>query len=134
MPEVRLDGAKWANRSSGAIGEYKKGVQSPRRSWSSSAQASEGNYEAGVNTAISQKKYSKGVNSAGDAKWKKGAEEKGGARYSQGVSGAQENYVKGFAPYADVIRSVTLTPRGPKGTNYGRVAEIGQALEARKNQ
>ena len=134
MPEVRLDPAKWANRSQAAVGEYKKGVTSPRRSWQASATASEGNYEAGIQAAIGRKAYSKGINDVGDAKWKKNAEALGGSRYGQGVSGAQDEYRTGFGPYADVIRSVTLTPRGPKGTNYGRVQEIGQALQARKNQ
>ncbi len=132
--EIRFDAAKWASRSQAAVGEYKKGVAAPRRSWSLGAKASEGNYEAGVQTAIGRKAYGKGVEDAGDGKWKKGADEKGGTRYGSGVAGAVDEYRTGFAPYADVIRSVTLTPRGPKGTNYGRVQEIGQALEARKNQ
>lgn len=132
--EVKFDPQKWANRSQAAVGEYKKGIQSPKRSWSGSAKASEGNYEVGVQSAISRKAYGKGVDEAGDAAWKKGADEKGGARYGSGVSGAQDEYRAGFSPYADVLRSVVLTPRGPKGTNYGRVQEVGQALEARKNQ
>ena len=132
--EIRTDATKWANRSAGAIGEYKKGVQTPRRSWSGAASASEGNYEAGVQSAISRKSYGKGVNAAGDAKWKQGAETKGGTRYSAGVSAGVEAYNKGFAPYASVLGSLTLTPRGPKGTNYNRVQEVGDALLARKNQ
>jgi hypothetical protein len=134
MTEVRMDSAKWATRSQAAVGEYKKGVQAPRRSWSGAASASEGNYEAGVNAAISRKAFGKGVNAAGDAKWKNGADTKGGQRYGSGVAAGQDAYQKGFAPFADVIRATTLTPRGPKGTNYGRVQEIGEALSARKNQ
>lgn len=134
MVEVRMDAAKWATRSQAAVGEYKKGVNAPRRSWSAAAGASEGNYEAGVNAGISRKAFGKGVSAAGDGKWKQGADLKGAQRYGSGVAAGQDAYAKGFSPYADVIRSVTLTPRGPKGTNYGRVAEMGQALEARKNQ
>ena len=132
--EIRFDAAKWANRSSAAQGEYKKGVQSPRRSWSSAAAASETNFEAGIAAAISRKAYGKGVSEAGDGAWTKGANEKGASRFSQGVLGAQNEYQKGFSPYADVLRSLSLTPRGPKGTNYGRSQAVGEALAARKNQ
>jgi len=133
MTEVKFDPAKWASRAQGSVGEYKKGINAPKRSWATSTEAAEGNYEVGVNAAIARNAFSKGVSAAGDGKWKKNADEKGGARYGQGVAGAQDEYRKGFAPYADVIRSVTLTPRGPKGTNYGRVQEIGDALSAHKN-
>lgn len=128
---IKFDPAKWASRAQGAVGDYKKGVQAPRRSWSAAAAASEGNFEAGINAAIGKKSYSKGVNAAGDAKWKKNADEKGGQRYGQGVAASQDEYRTGFAPFADVLNSISLTPRGPKGTNYGRVQEIGQALQAR---
>lgn len=127
---IKFDPAKWASRSQGAVGDYKKGIQSPRRSWSGAAAASEGNYEAGISAAIGKKSYSKGVNAAGDVKWKKNADEKGGQRYGQGVASGQEEYRAGFAPFANVLNSMTLTPRGPKGTNYGRVQEVGQLLQA----
>ena len=132
--EIRFDAAKWANRSNAATGDYKRGVEAPRRSWSAAAKASEGNFEASMNTALSRKSYGKGIDNSSDAEWKKGASEKGASRFGPGVLGAQSDNQKGFAPYADVLRSLTLTPRGPKGTNYGRVTETGQALEARKNQ
>lgn len=134
MPEVRHNPQKWAQRSAAAGGDYASGAQTPRRSWSAAAAASEVNYEAGVSEAIGRKAFSKGVSSAGDAKWSRGVQEKGRTRYQQGVSVAQDEYSKGFQPYADTIRSVTLPPRGPKGQNYQRTQIMGEALRARKTQ
>lgn len=128
MPQVRFNPAKWANRSQQASPEYATGVQNPRRSWAASAQASEGNYAAGVSEAASKGSYGKGVARASDAKWQKGALEKGRTRYGQGVSVSQEEYSAGFQPYANAINGLTLQPRGPKGSNYGRVQQIGDAL------
>lgn len=132
--EVRNNPQKWATRSSAASGDYAAGARSPRRSWSASAAASEANYEAGVNEAIGRKAFGKGVQDAGDGKWQKGIEEKGRTRYQSGVAVAQGEYSAGFAPYEQVLRSTTLPPRGPKGSNYGRVQAVGEALRSRKLQ
>ena len=132
--EIRSNPQKWATRAAAAAGDYVAGALTPRRSWASSAAASEGNYEAGIQTAISRKAYSKGISGAGDAVWSKGIQEKGRGRYSQGVGVSQDNYAKGFQPYADVLRSISLAPRGPKGNNMGRVQVTNDALRAKKLQ
>lgn len=134
MPEVRTNPQKWATRSGAASGDYATGVQTPRRSWAGAASASEANYEAGVQEAISRKGFSKGIQNAGDAKWQRGVAEKGRTRYQSGVAVAADEYNKGFQPFADTLRSVTLAPRGPKGTNYQRVQQVGEALRQRKLQ
>lgn len=132
MPEVRLNARKWATRSAAAGGDYDSGVRNPRRSQSAAAIASEPNYEAGINEAIGRKAYSKGLQKSGDAKWMKGATEKGRARFQQGVSVSETEYQAGFEPFASALRSVTLQPRGPKGQNYGRVQQVGDALRQAK--
>lgn len=130
--QVRNNPSKWARNSAGASADYASGAQNPRRSWAESTQASEGNYEAGVQEAIGRKAFSKGVQDAGDSKWKAGIQEKGRARYSQGVAVAQDEYQKGFAPYVSTLNSLTLPPRGPKGQNYQRSQLVGEAMRETK--
>lgn len=132
--EVRINGPKWATRAAAASGDYASGAASPRRSWSQAASAAEENYKAGIAEASARGAYGKGISAAGDAKWQRGIAEKGRTRYQQGVAVSQDNYVRGFQPYADTLRSITLTPRGPKGTNYGRTQQVGDAMRARKMQ
>jgi hypothetical protein len=130
VPSVGKVAAKWARRAGSAGQEYTEGVQTTSRSWAAAAAAGEKNYVAGVTAAASAGRFGKGVNRAGDAKWKKGASEKGPARYSQGVAVAEQDYAAQVGPYLEAIGRVNLPERGPTGSegNYGRVAAIGKAL------
>lgn len=132
MATVRHNPGKWASRSQAAGGEYLAGVQQPRTPWAAAAASSESNYEAGVQESISRKAFSKGVQEAGDAKYRKGVEEKGRTRYQSGVSVSQSEYDRGFAPFRAAIEGVSLPPRGPKGQNLNRVQAIQDALLAAK--
>ena len=130
--KVRFDPAKWVMRAGAAGGEYGTGVQNPRRSQSATAIAAKDVYAAGVQAAIGRGAYEKGLSKAGDAKWQKGVAEKGKARYGQGVTAGADAYRQGFGPYASVLGGLELGPRGPKGQNYGRVQQVGEALRAAK--
>ncbi len=134
MPTVRNNPEKWASRSSGAGAEYASGVRAPRRSQSAAAIAAKENWKAGVTLAASEGRFEKGLQKSGDAKWLKGATEKGEQRFTSGVLSAQQEYAAGFAPFASALGSLTLAPRGPKGTNYGRVQAVGEALRAAKKK
>ncbi len=130
--EVKHNPAKWSQRAAAAGTDYEQGTARPRIPWSQGAVNAAANYASEINRAIGENAYEKGIQKAGDAKWRKGITEKGRARYSQGVAIAQSEYDAGYRPYAETLRGVTLTPRGPKGTNYNRVQEVGEALRAAK--
>ena len=126
--------SKWARRAGSASQEYSEGVSNPRRSWEQATKASEKNYEAGVNAAIGRKAFGKGVGEAGDAKWQQRSQELGSARFSSGVQASEGAYNEGFAPYLQTLQSITLPPRGSKGSpeNLNRVAAVANALRAKK--
>jgi len=130
VPSVATVAAKWARRAASASGEYEQGIRATTRSWAAAAKGAEGNYRTGVTAAASAGRYGKGVDRAGDAKWKRNAMEKGPARFSSGVAVAEKDYYDQVAPYLSAIASVDLPPRGPAGSegNYARVAAIGKAL------
>lgn len=130
VPPVGRVAAKWARRAGSAANEYEEGVRNTTKSWAGAAQAAEGNYKQGVASAAAEGRFGKGVNKAGDAKWKKGAVEKGPQRFSQGVSVAEGDYSGGVAPFLEVISRTDLPARGPVGTagNYQRVQRLGEAL------
>lgn len=125
---------KWTTVTPGRANDYKLGVTNPRKSWSQATSDASENYSAGVQAAISNGSFAKGVEATGDAGWKKGALDKGVSRWPQGVSISGPKYQEGFAPYHSVLSSLTLSPRGAKGDprNYGRVQEVGAALHAAK--
>jgi len=134
VPSVTAVAAKWARRAGSASAEYQEGVERTPKSWQAAASAAENNYKAGVTAAAAAGRFGKGVTKAGDAKWKRGAVEKGPTRYSQGVSVGQQEYQSQVAPFLEVIGRTDLPPRGPTGSemNYARVAAIGKALRMAK--
>jgi hypothetical protein len=134
MPEVRNGGAKWKQRASNASRDYLSGVQRPRRNWQEATVAAADSYTQGVQQAAAEGRFARGVQRAGQQAYTKGVTTKGPTRYVEGINQSGDAYDRGFAPYAETIRSIQLTPRGRRGdpANYARVAEIGQALNAKR--
>lgn len=135
MPKVKANFAgKWARVTPQRTEDYKQGIQNPRQSWQQATLAAEANQAAGVQQAITEKRFAKGVQKAGDSAWQQGALNKGTTRFGEGVQLAQEKYQSGFAPYAQVIESTTLPPRFAKGDprNVERVRAMALALRNKK--
>lgn len=125
---------KWARRAGQAGQDYAAGVAAPKTDWASATTAAADAQAAGVQQAIANKSFEKGVAAAGNAKWQNKAKTLGAQRFGPGVAAAKGDYQSGFAPYASVIEGVSLPPRGPKGDprNYERTQLIGQALHDAK--
>lgn len=137
MPQIKSTSAsaeKWARRAGQSAQDYASGVKSPRRSWSEATASAADAQAAGVQQAISNGSFAKGVQAAGDAKWSRKATTVGAQRFGPGVAAAKSDYEQGFAPYAQVISGVQLPPRGAKGDprNFERVQAIGNALHEAK--
>lgn len=137
MPRVR-DAAflaeKWVRNAQNAAPNYRAGVENPLESWQQNALKAEGIWEQAIQQAIQRKAWRAGINEAGDEKWRRGAIEKGAARYAQGVAAAKEEWMRKWEPYRQVIESVQLPEPGPKGSeqNYERSRRMGQALHEAK--
>jgi hypothetical protein len=135
MPKIRGNTAeKWARRTASATQEYTEGVQNPRTPWKGAAQAAAANHTAGLQQAITNQSFAKGVAATPDGKWQEKAISKGAQRFGPGAQEAQGDYQKGFEPFKQVIENTVLPPRGAKGDpkNYQRVIAMGQALRAKK--
>ncbi len=127
---------KWRENagSSNAGDAYREGVQNPRRSWEDSAAAADDARKEGLAAADERDAFVTGVREAGDRKWQEKATTLGPSRFRQGVKEAKDDFSRGFAPYHSVIASLTLPPRGPKGSpeNIERVRIIAEALHAER--
>ncbi len=140
MPQIKsvqASSEKWARRAGQSAQDYAAGVKAPKVSWSEATAAATDAQAAGVQAAISNGSFEKGVRAAGDAKWSRKATTVGAQRFGPGVAAAKGDYEQGFAPYAQVISGVQLPPRGAKGDprNFERVQAIGNALhEAKVNK
>lgn len=123
---------KWARRSSVAGVDYQFGVQNPRRPWVDASLSAEANYRAGVTAAANAGRFAAGIKSAGEEKWRGRSVKVGPGRFAEGVAVAKPDWEQGFKPYQEVISSVSLPPRGPKGSpqNLQRVQAIATALRS----
>ena len=127
---------KWARVAPTRQEDYLKGVSAPRTAWDTAATAANPQYEAGVQAAITGKRFVAGVRNAGNAKWQRKAIELGPSRFATGTAAARPDFEKGFSPFRQVIESTTLPPRRPKGdpANIERVRTMAAALAAAKKR
>lgn len=126
--------AKYVQRAGAAGADYKAGVSAPARSWQAATSAAANNYAQGVQDAIGNGRFQKGVAAAGDAKWQTNATNIGATRYPQGVAGATAAYQNGFQPYLDALSAISFSPRGPVGSpqNLTRVQQVADTLHRKK--
>lgn len=127
--------AKWSRVSAQRDQDYKDGVSDPGVEWARNAAAAEETYVAGVTEAAGRNAFSKGINAAGDEKWRRKTVEIGTTRWSPGIRAAVVDFEKGFEPFRDALERIELPPRAPRGDprNLERVAAVARALaEVRK--
>ena len=126
--------AKWARVTPQRAVDYTEGVRNPGKDWAINTGAAETAYEGGVQAAIGNKSFGKGVRKAGTAKWQAAALAKGSARFGPGVAVAEPAYASGFAPYRTAIANVKLPERYARRDprNMQRVTAVVDALVAAK--
>ncbi len=110
--------------------DYQAGIQgTPPDKWSTNTSGAAAAWQAGVNQAAASNRFASGVDGKGQ-KWQRKSLSVGVSRFGPGVQAAGPDYSAGFSKFHDVIASVTLDPRGPRGDprNIGRVAAIATAL------
>lgn len=120
---------KFVQRASVAGPDYTAGVQSAGGDWETNTKASEENYKAGVTQAAADGRFGRGVAAAGAAKYVDRATKLGAQRYPQGVGAAEGDYARGVQPHLDMMKSLDLPPRRPKGdpANQQRAAIVAAA-------
>lgn len=125
---------KFVTRAQAASTDYKEGVQQAGQDWENNALAGKENFAVGVQQAITDGRYEKGIRESGAAKFSNRAATVGATRFGPGVAAAEADYAKGAAPVMQVIAGLTLPPRRPKGDpgNQERANHVARALSAFK--
>jgi len=125
---------KWKEVTPGRAQFYKQGVEASGVQWEENTVNATDAYNSGVTQAIAEDRFSRGVQAAGQEKWKRKSSEVGAGRFGPGVQAAAPDFEKGFAPYRETIASLELPSRGARGDpqNYQRVSAIGDALHKQR--
>jgi hypothetical protein len=130
VKDISTISAKFVSRAGVASGDYSKGVTSTTKDQAALAIAAAPAWAAGVQQAVTNGSYQKGLQKSGTAKWKANASGIGAQRYAPGVAAAQTSYANGFAPYLQVLANLTLSQRYPRGDprNNQRTIDVNTAL------
>ena len=117
---------RWQKNTSRATEDYKRGIQNPRRPWGRCTCEAADRYKTGIDRAHSRGAYARGVKRVGFVRWKSRTLRKGPTRFSEGVAGAGDDYARGYKPYHDLIPSIFLPKRFPRGDprNIDRVKTV----------
>jgi hypothetical protein len=119
---------KYGRGVSGAGQDYAAGVANPSRPWAQATQAGKARYVAGVQKAISEDRFAKGVARAGDAKWQEGATTKGAQRYTAAAAQAQAGYAKVAGDVVAAAQAAKSKVQGMPDTDINaRIARSGAA-------
>lgn len=121
--------AKYVQRASGAGQAYTDGVNNPRQPWAASTAASANSWSSGVQQAITDGRFVKGVNATGDSGWQTKANTIGAQRYPGGITAGQNKYSAKLQPFLQMLSTLNLPGRLPKGDpgNLQRVAAVNAA-------
>jgi hypothetical protein len=133
MPRVREVGylaEKWSRKAGQAAPDYEFGVRNPTTDWQQATLQARDAWRAGIQQAIQENRWENAIRQTSTQQWAEAAATKGPQRYSQGVQLARDKWAREWEPYRQVIESVQLPPRGPRGdpNNIQRVAKIAQEL------
>lgn len=122
--------AKYVQRASAAGQAYTDGINNPRQDYVAATVASANSWSAGVQQAINDGRFVKGVQVKGAAKWQQRSSTVGAQRYPGGISAGQNAYSTGIQPFLQALSTLNLPPRQPKGdpANLQRVAAVTTAL------
>lgn len=125
---------KFARVTPGRAEDFRLGVETTKKDWAAETAGAEASYAAGVQAAISAKRFGKGVRAAGTERWRNKTLAVGVERWGTGVSAGVADYEAGFAPYRQVIEATKLPPRYPTGDprNIERVKAIAMALHKKR--
>lgn len=121
---------KYVQRASAAGQAYTDGVSNPRQPYAAATIASAQSWATGVQQAVTDGRFAKGVAASGDAYWQSQSKTIGAQRYPGGITAGQNNYSTGIAPVLQVLANLTLPARMPKGdpANLQRVSVVDVAL------
>lgn len=127
---------KYARVAPQRADDYVKGVTAQDVDWQRATAGAKDSYEAGVSDAIGRGAFQRGVDAAGNDKWRRNTADKGAQRWPAGVRAAKDDYSAAFQPFRDVIERTVLPPRGPRGDprNGQRALAMAQALTDARRQ
>jgi len=104
---------------------YEQGTQGKGQEWESGARRGEDNYKTGVQRALQEGAFGKGVQRAGASRYEQGVQNKGVNNWPTGMQTAGDRYQEGVQPFTSLWDQELSTKRGARrsSANIQRVQE-----------
>lgn len=130
LPPIEAIAAKWARVTPTRAEDFEAGVRNPRRSWSQNTLAAAKSFADGIQVAIREKRFEKGVSATGDSGWQEPTISKGVQRWGPGVQLAEAKFAQKFSKFASALAAVDLPPRFARRDprNLERVRVVVEAM------
>lgn len=136
MKTASSSSTKWAQRAANAGQAYLTGAQDTTKDQATAAIAAKANWKAGIDAAVANDSFAKGLGRSGKAGWLAGVQQKGSANYATGVGTqlARSKYEANSGKYDTARGAASSITRGPKGSagNLQRVSAVVTALRTVK--
>lgn len=126
--------ASWTTNTTSAAGtKYKQGIMGVKQAPTELAAAKVNEYLAGVQRAVSDGSYVRGLQRVGLAEWQAAAINKGAANISTGVNNAKDKMRRNLAkllPLTEQIKqTVRQMPKGNLEEGLARVRAVAVAMK-----
>jgi len=131
---IEASTTKWSENAARSAGEFATEAEASADAWATNTVKAADTYGQAISAPGIKLRFSKGVSRAGAAKFARKIRDVARDRYGPGVGAATVDYKAGAEPYFTTLAGITLTTRKPRGdpANYGRVEQIGKALNAKR--
>lgn len=123
--------SKWQTRVAASGQFYQQGVSNPNVDWAGPAVAAADRRNAGLQRAIAEGRIDAGIQRAGTAKWRSGAQSKGVAAWTANTPKAAPLYQQGLTKvYGYFNAADAAVANMPRTTRAERIARAGAFLES----
>lgn len=126
---------QWADRLAGSTQKIKDGVNAVTMNPAESALRRQDAYVSGVQRAVAEGKWQRGLQRITLGDWQRAMNEKGSARIASGATAARgkmEQFYSEFLPFVDgVVAKIDASmPRGSLEQNIQRAVAVMQGMSA----
>ena len=131
---IEASTTKWGTNAARSAEEFAINAEASADEWARNTAAAANTYGLAIAAPGIKTRFAKGVARAGAAKFARKIRDVARDRFAPGVGFAAVDYKAGAEPYFSTLAALTLTARKPRGdpANYGRVEQIGKALNAKR--
>jgi len=101
-----------------AIPDYEFGIKNPKKNWLEEFLAAAEMIADAIRKMAEEKRFAKGAERVGQAKWAGNTARKGPDRWKTETPQSGDSWRSGYEPFASALEGLVIGPKRPKGDPY----------------